>query len=82
MQLDPALAVALRQDLEAAGALQECDHPDHLSDVPLQTLTVFRAGSTRRANTFSWLASDGNLGTMQGLLDDFIAAHFAPLPDG
>lgn len=80
--LDPGEIEDLHQGLISAGALLQCDAPDFTSDTPLQTLTLFRAGSTRRSNTFSWFTSDGDLATVQALLDAFIAAHFAPLPAG
>jgi len=80
--VDPSEVEALRQALTSAGALLECDAPDLTSDTPLQTLTLFRAGSTRRSNTFSWFTSDGDLAQIQSLLDAFIAAHFVPLPAG
>ena len=79
VQLDPGTVGALRAGLEAAGALQACDQEGVVTDVPLQTLTVFRAGSTRRSNTFSWFWDD-DLAQVRELLDDFIATHFAPLP--
>jgi len=80
--MDPLEVDALRQALAQAGALSQCDQPDFTSDTPLQTLTVFRASPTRRANTFSWFTSDGDLALIQSILDDFIAAHFAPLSGG
>lgn len=70
----------LRQALIGAGALLECDQPDTVSDTPLQTLTVFQGG--RRSHTFSWWSSDGNLAVIEGILADFMAAHFAPLSGG
>jgi hypothetical protein len=82
VSMDPSEVEALRQALTSAGALLECDAPDHTSDTPLQTLTLFRAGSTRRSNTFSWFTNDGNLALVQSLLDGFIAAHFVPPPSG
>jgi hypothetical protein len=80
--VDPSAAAALRQELVDASALARCDQDDNVSDTPLQTLTVFRAGSTRRSNTFSWFTSDGSLAQIQAALDAFIAKHFAPLPGG
>lgn len=80
--MDPSQVEALRQALTSAGALLRCDAPDLTSDTPLQTLTLFRAGSMRRSNTFSWFTSDGDLALIQSELDAFIAAHFVPPPAG
>jgi hypothetical protein len=80
--LDPAETEALRDGLVALGALARCDVPDLVSDTPLQTLTVHRAATTKRSNTFSWFQDDDDLLAMRALIDDFIAAHFAPLPGG
>lgn len=80
--LDPLLVESLRQDLASAGAFSTCDQPDFTSDTPLQTLTVFRPGSSRRSSTFSWFTSDGNLSDIQARLDAFLAAHFVAPPSG
>ena len=75
-------AAPRRVDLVDAGALRECDQEFPTSDTPLQTLTVFRSGSTQRANTFSWYSGDDNLAEMEALLSAFLAAHFDPPPGG
>jgi hypothetical protein len=80
--MDPVETEALRDGLVALGALARCDVPDIVADAPLQTLTVHRAATTQRSNTFSWFQDDDELLAMRTLIDDFIAAHFAPIPGG
>jgi hypothetical protein len=79
--LPPALVDSLRQELSASGALVLCDQPDFTSDTPLQTLTVLRP-SSRRSNTFSWFAADGDVAQIQAILEAFIALHFVAPPGG
>lgn len=76
-------ARTLQQALIAAGAMEQCDRFETISDMPLSTLTVLRDSPRGRPNSFSWFVADGDeLGEIESLLQSFIAEHFDPLPPG
>ncbi len=79
VQVSPQTADQLHSGLLAAGALRQCDQPDFYNDVPLSTLTVLRGDAKQNGNTFSWFVAEGEVGTIEALLQSFIAATF-PLP--
>jgi hypothetical protein len=72
-------AAELHAQLIAAGALELCDQPDLVSDVPLSSLTVLRFAPRGRPNSFSWYAAtDEQVGEIESLLSSFIGRHFTP----
>ena len=73
----------LHQALIAAGAMEQCDQLENVSDMPLSTLTVLREAPRGRPNSFSWFTADGDqLGEIESLLQGFITTHFDPPPPG
>ena len=75
--VSPEGAQALQRDLDQAGAFKLCDDSTTVSDVPLSTLTVFRAGSDVQAHTFSWWSTNEFPYEMTDkVLSDFIATYF------
>lgn len=73
--LTPAEARALARDLALAGGFTLCDDPAAGSDVPLQTLTLFRGGADAPAHTVNWWTDDPPYDALRAILDAFIAAH-------
>jgi hypothetical protein len=78
----PQAASDLHAALLAAGALRQCDQPDLWNDVPLSTLTVLRGGTSSKGNTFSWFVAEGEVATIETLLQEFVAASFPAAPPG
>jgi hypothetical protein len=69
----PVQARALAADLLAAGAFTLCDQPLAGSDIPLQTLTVFRGAQNAAAHTFNWWSDDAPYDVPHQILASFIA---------
>jgi len=69
----PFQARTLAADLANAGAFTLCDQPLAGSDIPLQTLTVFRGVQNATAHTFNWWSDDAPYDVPHQILASFIA---------
>lgn len=63
--------------VRAAGALNECDSSLNVSDVPLQTVTVFRGSQNQSSRTYNYLLADTTAKVkIEQILNDFIQQYF------
>ena len=70
--------LALMHQLRTAGALSMCDQAVQITDVPLQTITIFMGSDgLSRANTFSYYSGFGEHAAIDVVLSDLVANHFA-----
>lgn len=69
-------ATGLAQDLLHAGAFEQQDQMATVTDVPLNTLTVFAGATESRAHTYSWWIPAGKNQAAPAVLHAFINAHF------
>lgn len=67
----------LRTDLYAAGAFTLCDQDMFISDVPLNTITVYRGNMNGRFHTFNfWIGGTNNAyGNVLQIINDFVNTH-------
>lgn len=68
----PEAVQALQKALQAAGAFGLCDQPLQVSDVPLQTLTVFRGDGDAYAHSFSYWLGTGPHAAANAAVQDFV----------
>jgi hypothetical protein len=76
VQTDPDAVGELVRDLERYGGLLNCDEQGFVTDVPLHTLTLLRAGSDERAHSYSWWLRDCSNGATEVRIAEFIADAF------
>lgn len=73
---DPKEVMALQLTLVQYGALNLCDDTRRVTDVPLNTLTMFRGGPDATAHTFSYWIGDGDYAGVDGVIQQFIVDKF------
>ena len=67
----------LRNDLQAAGAFTLCDQAMFISDVPLNTVTVYRGNMNGNFHTFNfWIGGGSNAyGNVLQIINEFVTTH-------
>ncbi len=73
--VQPQEATKLARDLFFAGAFTLCDDPAVGNDIPMKTLTLFRGSPDAVTHTVNWFISDAPYGTLEQILNAFIATH-------
>lgn len=74
--LTQAELAQLRASLVAAGAFRLCDDDSTVSDVPLTTVTVFRAANDTQAHSYSYSLPNPQQAAVEDLVNQLIASKF------
>lgn len=74
--LTPQEVAQLRASLVAAGAFRLCDDDSTVSDVPLTTVTVFRAANDTQAHSYSYSLPTPQQAVVEDLVNQLIASKF------